>query len=300
MADHLFTEIDWEDVRYFAALARHGSLSATARALAVTHATVARRLASLERALGTKLFERRPSGYALTATGRSALASAGTMKHAADALPRLSPERRLSGLVRVTATPSLATAFLIPHLAVLQRQHAGLELELIADLRPISLPRHEADIALRLGRPAGGELLGRRIGKIGLGFYGTAAWRDRIKRGEPAAFVGFDEAGAQIPDAAWMARRFPARQFAFRTNSQIAQAEAARAGCGVALLPSFMTANDRLLVPIRLSETPPSRELWLLTRRDVDHSPPLRLVTDYLVDLFRREHRLLEGTRKPS
>lgn len=295
MIDRLRTEIDWEDVRYFAALARHRSLSATARALAVNHATVARRLASLERSLGAKLFERRPGGYELTAAGRGALAAAGAMKRAADVLPGLSPERPLSGLVRVTATPSLVNGFLIPHLAVLQQQHGGLDIELIADLRPISLPRHQADIALRFGRPTRGELLARRVAKVEYGFYTTAASRDRIERGEPAAFVGFDEADADIPDAVWLVRRFPARRLVFRTNSQSAQAEAARASCGVALLPCFMTANDPDLVPVRLSETLPSRELWLLTRRDVAHSPLLRLLTDYLVDLFRRERRLFEG-----
>jgi DNA-binding transcriptional LysR family regulator len=77
MADRFRTgPTDWEDVRYFAALARHGSLSATARALTVNHATVARRLAALEEALGTKLFKRRPSGYELTTAGRSALEAA--------------------------------------------------------------------------------------------------------------------------------------------------------------------------------------------------------------------------------
>lgn len=302
MADHLRTKIDWEDVRYFAALARHQSLSATARVLGVNHATVARRLANFERALNTKLFERRPSGYELTATGRRALVAAGGMRRAADALPRLSPEQPLSGLVRVTATPSLVNKFLIPRLASLQQQHAGLDVELIADLRPVSLPRHEADIALRVGRPASGELLSRRVAKVGFGFYATVAWRDRIERGEPATFVGFDEADADIPDAIWLANRFPTRRVAFRTNSQAAQAEAARAGCGLALLPIFVAADDPVLVQVRLSETLPSRELWLLTRRDVAHSLPLRLTTDYLVDQFRRERRLFEGgeRRTPS
>jgi len=221
MTDRSRTAIDWEDVRYFAALARHRSLSATARALAVNHATVARRLAGLEHALGTKLFERRPSGYELTAAGRRALTAAGEMENAAVALPRLSPERPLSGLVRVTTTLSLANSFLIPRLAILQQQHIGLDLELIADRRTLSLPRHEADIALRLGRPASGEILARRVAKVGFGFYATAAWRDRIERGEPAIFVGFDETGAHLPEAVWMGRRFAARRLAFRTNAQI-------------------------------------------------------------------------------
>src|SRR5438105_6972666 len=109
MADRFRTaDIDWEDVRFFAALARHGSLSAAARALSVNHATVARRLAALEQSLGTRLFKRRPSGYELTGAGRSALEAADAMETAATALSGLEPEAALTGLGRITATPSLA------------------------------------------------------------------------------------------------------------------------------------------------------------------------------------------------
>jgi DNA-binding transcriptional LysR family regulator len=295
MTDHSRTGLDWDDVRYFAALARFGSLSATARALAVNHATVARRLAALERSLGAKLFARRPTGFELTAAGRSTLRAAGVMEQAADALPRRAPEHAVSGLVRVTATPSLTSKFLISHLAALQHEHAGLDLELIADRRPVSLARHVADIALRLGRPAGGELLARRVAKVGFGFFATAEWRERVARGEPIAFVGFDEAGAHIPEAIWLARHFPETRLAFRATGHSIQAAAACAGCGVALLPYFVAAHDPALVPVRLKEVPPTRELWLMTRRDVARSAPLRLVTDYLVDLLRRERRLFEG-----
>src|SRR5258708_25658186 len=131
--------LDWEDVRFFAALARHGSLSAAARALTVNHATVARRLAALEQALGTKLFKRRPTGYELTAAGRTALDAADTMEGAATALARLEPEAALTGLVRITATPSLAEVYLIPRLARLQHTHPALDLEIMAERRPVSL-----------------------------------------------------------------------------------------------------------------------------------------------------------------
>ncbi len=289
------TAIDWEDVRFFAALARHGSLSATARALAVNHATVARRVTGLEDALGTRLFERRPTGYELTEAGRLALDAAGTMESAASALPRLGPEAAPAGLVRITATPSLTEAFLIPHLAALQQRHPALDLELLADRRSISLARHEADLALRLGRSADAELIARRVASIRYGFYGTPAWRERLERGAPPVFVGFDEAGGPIPEADWLARRFPGLRLAFRTNSQMAQARAARAGCGLTLLPRFLVESDPVLVPVSLPELPPVRDLWLLTRPDVRRIPQLRVVADFLVDLFRRERSLFAG-----
>src|SRR5579863_7524759 len=102
MADQFRTAADWEDVRFFAALARHGGLSAAARALSVNHATVARRVAGLERTLGAKLIERRPNGYELTAAGRDALAAAGAMEAAAQSLPRAGRTEPVGGLIRIT------------------------------------------------------------------------------------------------------------------------------------------------------------------------------------------------------
>jgi DNA-binding transcriptional LysR family regulator len=295
MADRSRTTLDWEDVRFFAALARHGSLSATARALSVNHATVSRRVAGLERSLGAPLFERRPTGYALTDAGRIALEAAGAMEAAAEALPRLDPRRPLAGLVRLTATPSLAESFLIPRLGPFRAAHPALDIELIADRRSVSLARREADIALRLARPEEGDLTARRVATVSFGFYAAPSWRDRLAQGGLPAFVGFDEGSAHLPEAVWFARRFPGLRLAFRANSQTAQAAAARAGCGVALLPHFLGAADPGLVLLPWSELPPPRELWLLSRRDAGSMPPIRAVKDFLVALFERERSLFEG-----
>jgi DNA-binding transcriptional LysR family regulator len=295
MAERIRTGVDWQDVRFFAALARHGSLSGAARALAVNHATVARRLAGLEEALGAKLIERRPNGYELTAAGRSALIAAGAMEAAAQSLARPAPEQRMGGLVRITATPSLAEAFLIPRLADFRAQYPTIDIELIADRRTVSLARHEADLGLRLARPDDGELIARRVATLGFGFYANAEWRGRLAAGEEPAFVGFDETSAHLPEALWLARRFPGGRLVFRTNSQISQASAARHGGGVALLPHFLGRADPDLDRVLLSETPPSRELWLLRRRDVSAPSPVSLARDFLTALFAKERQLFEA-----
>jgi DNA-binding transcriptional LysR family regulator len=295
MADRFRTALDWADVRVFATLARHGSLSATARALGVNHATVARRLAGLEQALGSKLFERRSTGYQLTTAGRRALEPAAAMENAAGALGRLGPEPSLAGLVRITATPSLAETFLIPRLRALHKMHPALDFEILAERQQASLPRHQSDIALRLGRPERGDILARRVARIGYGFYGTREWRDRLKGGSALFFIGFDEAGARFPEAQWMARRLRDARLVLRANYQTGQISAACAGFGIALLPHFFAASEPTLVEVRLPEVPPARELWLLTRRDVRHRPQLRAVADFLADLFRSESLLFEG-----
>jgi DNA-binding transcriptional LysR family regulator len=295
MADRFRTGPDWADIRIFVALARYGSLSATARALRVNHATVARRLSALEQALGTRLFERRPTGYVLTTAGRQVLEPASAMEGAAGTLGRIRSESSLTGLIRITATPSLAETFLTPRLMALHKLYPALDFEVIAERERVSLPRHQSDIALRLGRPEHGDILARRVARVGYGFYCVRKWRDLLRDGISPLFIGFDEAGAQFPEALWMARQLRGQRFAFRANYQTGQIAAARAGFGIALLPHFLAAGEPALVEVRLPEVPPARELWLLTRRDVRRAPQLRTVTEFLVDLLRRERALFGG-----
>jgi DNA-binding transcriptional LysR family regulator len=290
--------VDWEDLHFFAALARHGSLSATARALRVNHTTVARRIAALEGSLRVKLFERWPTGYKLTAAGRHALMAADAMESAAGQLSQLKPAKVLSGLVRITATPSLAESFLIPRLLPLREQHPLLDVEINAQRELVSLNRHQSDIALRLGRPQQPELVARRVTGVVYHFYATPQWRDRIEKGATPCFIGFDEAGAEFPEAVWLARAFENAPLALRCNNQTGQIAAARAGFGIAMLPRFLANADQTLVEVSLSQEPPLREMWLLTRRDVQTTQRIRAVAEFLFDLFRRERPLFEGAAR--
>jgi DNA-binding transcriptional LysR family regulator len=288
--------IDWEDARYFAALARHGSLSATARALGVNHATVARRIGALEETLRVKLFERWPTGYKLTAAGQNALTATEAMESAASALTRLKPEKSLSGLVRISTTPSLAEAFLIPRLVSFHQEHPLVDLEITSDRALTSLSRHQSDIALRLGQSVQTDIVARRVGNVGYHFYATTQWRRRLEQGTPPVFIGFDEAGSAFPEAEWLARTFADAPRALRCNNQTGQLAAARAGFGIALLPDFLAGDAPELTTVDLSVTPPKRPLWLVSRRDVHTSQRIRVVVDYLLELTRRERFRLEGT----
>lgn len=288
--------LDWEDLRYFVALARRGTLSATARALRVNHATVARRVGNLEALLGRALFDRRADGYALTALGKAVLDEAGAMDQAAlSVLRRLDAGAALNGLVRVTAGRALAEGFLIDRLGKLHERYPQIDLELIGEARVISLARREADIALRFGSPKDSDLVARRVARIAFGLYAAPAYREKFEAGAAPAFVGYDQDSDFIAEAAWLARQFAGARFSFRTNTTAAQAAAARAGYGVALLPRYVAAGDPRLVRVLLEKRPLERDVWLLIRRDLAKVPRVRAVADYLVEVFRRERRLLGG-----
>ncbi len=296
MAVQKRSDPDWEDLRYFLALSRHGSLSAAARALKVSHATVARRVASLEASLQAPLFDRKADGYSPTARGRRIEQLARTMEEAARASADLAaPGAGLSGLVRLTMARSMAERFVVERLGDFHRQHPGIDLEIIADSRVISLSRREADIALRFGRPKDSDLLARRLSSVAFSFYASRGYAKTLGKNPSPAMIGFDDENDFIADAAWLNREFPQARFIVRTNSQATQAAAARAGLGVAQLPLHVAATDSRLVPVTLSKKPPDREIWMLLRKDVARLPRVRAVADYLAVMFRRERRVLAG-----
>lgn len=290
------SDLNWEDLRYFLALARYGSLSAAARALKVSHATVARRVASLEVALQGPLFDRKADGYTPTVRGRRIAALARSMEEAAQASADMAgPEAGLSGLVRLTMARSIAEQFVVDRLGDFHKQHPGIDLEIIADSRVISLSRREADIALRFGRPKDSDLLARRLSSVAFSFYASRGYAKALRKNPSPAMIGFDDENDFIADAAWLNREFPEARFIVRTNSQSTQAAAARAGLGVAQLPLHVAANDPRLVPVTLAKKPPDREVWMLLRKDVARLPRVRALADYLAVMFRRDLRVLTG-----
>ena len=297
MADKKRTELDWEDVRVFLALARYGSLSAAARVLSVNHATVARRVHSLERSLGERLVERRIDGYVLTPAGTRLLGPAKEMETAAANLSRGGGDDQPVGLVRVNAPPSLSQHFLASRLAGLCGKYPGIDINLATDFRAVSLERHEADIALRFGRPQDGDVLAKRLRSIEFGFYANAEYRRLLKAGADPTFVGFDEANAHLPEALWLAKHFAHRRISFRTSIQSSQSVAARAGAGIALLPHFVGKMDDRLVICELDPEPPTRELWLIIRRQDRESLHIKTVAEHIASIFANEPGFFDKKR---
>ncbi|MFB0493754.1 DNA-binding transcriptional LysR family regulator [Methylobacterium sp. OAE515] len=292
MADKKRTELDWQDVRVFLALARHGSLSAAARTLCVNHGTVSRRLRSLEESLGEKLVERRSEGYVLTPVGTHALEAASDMEQAAEILARGAVDGGLSGLVRINASPAMSNGFLAPRLATLASRYPRLNIDLAANHRSVSLERHQADLAVRFGRPVDGDVVARPLTTVGYGFYGTEEACRLVETGRNPVFIGFDEADAYLPEAAWMTHHFPRARIAFRAHDQFAQSIAARSGAGLVLLPHYIGRNDPLLRITAFGPVPPSKDVFLLTRSRDRKDPRIRTVGDELTNMFEQDRSL--------
>jgi molybdate transport repressor ModE-like protein len=292
MTDQKRTDLNWQDVRIFLALARHGSLSAAARMLSVNHATIARRLHSLEETLGEKLVERRPDGYALTPAGAHALEAASDMEQAAQILSRGMQDGTPSGLVRISSSPGLSGGFLISRLPALTARYPKLDIDLSPALRAISLDRHEADIAIRFDRPKDGDIIARSLVAVGYGFYGTEEACRSVEAGDKLVFIGFNEADAYLAQEKWVARHFPRARVAFRAKDQALHAIAARSGIGLALIPHYIGRTDSALRICDLGTAPPSREVYLLTRSRDRKDASIRVVADEIAQMFEKERGL--------
>lgn len=278
----------------FLALGRYRSLSAAARALQVNHATIARRIQSLEDSMGEKLVERRPDGYVLTSAGEIALQAATGMEAAAERLVRSdrTESEDVRGVVRINAPPALAHAFLSAQLAKITAAHPGLDIDLATDLRSISLERRKADIAVRIGKPADGDFIAKPVGKLVFGFYGTEERCREVEAGHAPSFVSFDEQNSDMPEGTWVAQQFPRARVAFRAENQVLQATAARMGAGLALLPHYIGRQVPDLRLCSLTPVPPARDVSLLIRGQDRNAAPIRAVINHLVEAFRENRDL--------
>lgn len=298
-------EADWDDLRIFLAVSRHGSLAAAARALHVNHSTVLRRLNRLEEDLGTRLFTRDLGGYTMTAAGETLAGRLDGVGEQIDAAQRQMAGRdtELSGPLRVTTTDTLAYGLLMPILADFRARHPHIELQVAIHNNFLNLTRREADVAVRPASAPPEHLLGRYAGRLQTAPYASRAYLDRM--GAPAEpqsppwpghwWVIPDDSLAHLAQARWALANVPADRCAVRTDSLIAMAQAVRLGMGAGMLLCMLGDADASLV--RLAEPDPALDtpLWLLTHPDLRHSARVRAFNDFVADALRQSQWVLPG-----
>ena len=295
--------LDWNDLRYFLAVAREGSTLAAARTLSTSQTTVARRIAALERALGVLLFEKRQAGYVLTPAGEELLGKAENVEASAEAFADSASARArdLTGTVRITSEEIYALSLISPLLRDLHEQHPEIIVELDTTSALRDLGAGEADIALRSSsheQPAG--LVGRRLCIDDWTLYCSLDYADRhgrptsIKELKRHAIVGGGGAKLWQHYQAWLKSLDLEDRVAMHHASSTGLLSAIRSGFGVAVLPCIVGEADPDLIRCIPPRTDHSRVLWLLTHERVRHTPRVRVVIDFLYDRLSRHVRALE------
>lgn len=284
---------DWNDLKYLLAIARHGSTTAAGKALHVNQSTVQRRLAELERRIGRPLVQRQQTGYRLTALGEQLLPLAQRVEQAALALAREveTQARDLEGVVRVTCPEPIV--YKLKGSGLLDRFHErypGLKVEFVMSDRYLDLSKGDADIALRSGDTEDEALVGRKIGDSLWAVYASPGYIAR--RGQPDRledlarheWVGLDESMSKHRVALWFQKVAPDAQVVARNNSVLGLAYSAKAGVGLAPLPTPLGDSDPELVRV-LGPIPELTRIWrVLTTAELRRTPRVAAFFDFVVD----------------
>lgn len=302
--------MDWDDLRFFLAVAGAGSLSGAGQQLGVNTTTVLRRVASLEDDLGARLFERERTGYRLTAAGEKLVEALEPVERRLSALPRdfAAAGAGSEGTVRLATGEVLGATLVAAELPALHASHPGLEIELVTDLRGVTgaaprvgSPLRDIDVALRAARPTQGDMLMRKVGDMAYGLYASKAYLAERGRPEEMAdlathdMIGFPRAETPLGPVWWMSRAEKNARVTFRSSSAAARAEACRRDLGLTALPCIFADQDETLERIFGPDLLGALELWLMARNDLAQLAHVRAVMEFLVEAVKRHRARLEG-----
>jgi DNA-binding transcriptional LysR family regulator len=293
----------WDDLRIFLSLAREGTLTTAAKALGVSHPTVARRVQALEGQIGARLFDRLPDRFVPTAAGEELLADTEAMEKAALSINRRSAGLgdTVSGVVRLSAGEAMAV-LVARHLAGLRAQLPQIEFELVASHTLANLSRREADLLIREQVPELAGIVTRKLCNVAYAVY--AARSLELKRTSMAALVdrpwiGFDDDHSYMPGQHWLQEQI-GRRPEIRVNNWLVLHDAVRSGAGLAVMPCYLADQDPRLRRVGGVLPEITTEQWLLVHRDLRALPRVRAVMDALIELFQRHRHVLEGHRPGS
>lgn len=289
------SEPAWDLFQSLHAVLQAGSFSAAARLRGLTQPTLGRHIEALEQSLGAPLFLRSPRGLTPTDLAESMRSHLEEMACGAAAAVRDASGAADSskGVVRVAVSDIMGAEVLPGLLAGFQDKHPDITIELVLSNHAEDLSRRDADIAVRMVRPTQGSLVARKVGVTGIGFYATQGYLDR--RGVPTSMddleagghtvIGFDRHRPQLEALAGLdlGREITRDIFDFRSDNDIAQGAAVRAGLGVGCIQHAL-ARRYGLVPVLANVFHFELEIWVAMHENLKGSRRMRLMFDHLVE----------------
>jgi DNA-binding transcriptional LysR family regulator len=281
---------DWNDLRYFLAVARCGSAGGAARALGVNPSTVQRRLIALEQAMGCPLVKRHAEGYRLTGVGTQLLVHAEQVEVSVDNLQRkvAALDHAGSGQVKLTSHVTVGQRIIKSgFLDAFHSRHPGIKVELIMDQRALDLAKGEADIAIRGGGADDGALVGKKITDLPWAIFASAGFVAR--HGRPTSYAELDKFSiieftdelAELPAGRWMKAHAPRARIAARCNNVPSVHLALRSGAGLAPLPSVYAASDEGLVNVFGAIPELDYPMFLFAHKEMRRLPRIKAVFEF-------------------
>ena len=280
-------DLDWDDLRMFAVLARAGSVRRAAESLDVHASTVTRRLEHFERQLDVQLFNRGPRGLLITPAGQEVLDRVlGVAERITDIERAVTgSDRRMAGRLRL-AVPDAVASVAMPAIAGFVERFPDVEIDFVPVAQRPDVGRREADCGLFVTDRPPEHLVGRSVGRVTLATYGTRDWARQRATGQSGRWIELE--GPPELRCDLRQRDFPNTPVCGRCHDLSSQSAALRSGIGIGPLPCLLGDADPALVRIGSTLPMPGREVWVLMHPDLRACARVREMTKALTEAFAR------------
>ncbi len=266
------------------------------------HSTVSRRLAQLESTLGATLFKRHRLGMDINEFGEALLPHVEKMEIGSFELKEaIAGAKSPEGQVRLASMEGTASLYLAPRMHTFNKRCPNIEIELVTSTLMVNVVNREADIFLSYFEPTGRGLASERIGEFSLVLCAGPAYVEA--HGSPRSiddlknhhFVSYISDLIHVGALRWLDDLIAAPNIRFRSNSLIAQMNAAVAGVGLAFLPRYCLQYKPALIPLLESDIDIRRPVWATVHREMVYLPRIKAVMAFLARMFSDDQALLVG-----
>jgi len=288
--------MNWDDLKYFLTVAREGTISGAAKKLGIQHSTVSRRLRALESKMGTRLIERKSSGYELTANGTKLKQAALKMENELLKVDGdlLGKEAHLSGDLRVTAINNMASTILMPIFADFKKQYPDVKLYIQVSNTYAKLSEREADIAIRLTNTPRDTLIGKRLVTVSSTVYGSKKYLNQLKKKKSQpVWLGVNCCGFH---EAWTRQACETKEHYFYSDDTLLTQSALREDLGLAFLPCFMGDSDEELERYCSPDESLDLGLWLVFHPDLKRNAKVLAFREHMTRSIEMQKDLFQGT----
>ena len=294
--------MNWDDLRYFLAVAREGQMLGAAGRLGVSQARLSRHIAALEDAVGARLFDRTTRGSILTPDGEALFVTAERVEaEVLSGVADMQGREEVSGTVRIGAPDGFGSAFLAPRLGRFRTAYPDLRIQLVPVPRSFSLSEREADIAVMVGRPEKGRLRARKLIDYSLGLYAAPRYLARAGTPQVIGDLASHSLVGYVDDLIYTPALNYAREFTrdwrsdIEVSTAIGQFEAVRAGAGIGICHDFMTSGAVGLVRL-FPDLSVTRNYWVVWHENLRVARRVQAVADLLDRIVREERCLFAKT----
>jgi len=291
------TKDNWENIKYFIALAKEKQLKKAAASLKSNHTTVYRRICQFEEEYNLRLFERTPTGYFLTAQGEALFNSVsgleGQMDTVFSSLQGL--ENTLKGEICITTTPSLAMLFMADIIQKFQEKWPDLVIDLRVSHQIYNLSKREADIAIRPATDVPLHLMGRRVGAVNFGVFRSTRYKTKINKSkfmdeiDRHKFIVLSEELGHLSSRHWLDKVINEQHIACRVDRLTSLSELCSQGLGLAVLPLYYSGFYPDLELVYQPEEFIGNDIWVLTHKNMSRTPKIKVCTEFFYHELRKK-----------